>query len=361
MKVAVVGAGVVGASVALRLREGGADVLLIDAAQPGAGATGASFAWVNASSGLDDPAYYALRLAGMEEHARLGDAPWQRRTGHLRWVNGGEDALVARAERARELGYESEVWDAARVQRQLERNAAFPSPETPVVVDRRESWIDAPRLARAMVDRAVALGTAIRLGRRVVDLTVGGVGDVTLVLADGERHRADLVVNAAGAEAGALGGLVGAPLPLTDDPGLVVRLRVSGTPVGRAMHAPGVEIRPDGEDRVLLHSRAVDQRLAGGGHAAPDLVDRLHELGAEVVPALAGADVVDARVGWRPMPADGRPSIGRLGSVPGYVEAVMHSGITLGPLIGRLVAAELLDERIDPLAAPYRPDRFERA
>ena len=38
---------------------------------------------------------------------------------------------------------------------------------------------------------------------------------------------------------------------------------------------------------------------------------------------------------------------------------VMHSGITLGPLVGRLAAMEILDEvRIEPLA-PYRLERFK--
>jgi glycine/D-amino acid oxidase-like deaminating enzyme len=37
---------------------------------------------------------------------------------------------------------------------------------------------------------------------------------------------------------------------------------------------------------------------------------------------------------------------------------VSHSGVTLGPLWGRIVAAELLDGVSDPRLAPYRPARF---
>ena len=39
-------------------------------------------------------------------------------------------------------------------------------------------------------------------------------------------------------------------------------------------------------------------------------------------------------------------------------EAVTHSGITLGPLVGRLLAREMLTGEVDPLIAPFRPDRF---
>ena len=47
-------------------------------------------------------------------------------------------------------------------------------------------------------------------------------------------------------------------------------------------------------------------------------------------------------------------------SVPGYYEAVSHSGITLGPVIGRLLASEILSGKPDRLLADFRPERFAR-
>jgi glycine/D-amino acid oxidase-like deaminating enzyme len=38
--------------------------------------------------------------------------------------------------------------------------------------------------------------------------------------------------------------------------------------------------------------------------------------------------------------------------------AVMHSGVTLGPLVGELAAMELLEGVEIDLLAPYRPARF---
>jgi len=37
---------------------------------------------------------------------------------------------------------------------------------------------------------------------------------------------------------------------------------------------------------------------------------------------------------------------------------VSHSGVTLGPLWGRVATAELLNGRPDPRLAPFRPERF---
>ena len=45
--VLVIGAGCVGANVAYRLAEGGAAVTVLEAGAPGAGVSGASFAWTN--------------------------------------------------------------------------------------------------------------------------------------------------------------------------------------------------------------------------------------------------------------------------------------------------------------------------
>ena len=45
-------------------------------------------------------------------------------------------------------------------------------------------------------------------------------------------------------------------------------------------------------------------------------------------------------------------------SVPGYYEAVSHSGITLAPVIGRLLASEILSGKRDEMLADFRPERF---
>ena len=59
----------------------------------------------------------------------------------------------------------------------------------------------------------------------------------------------------------------------------------------------------------------------------------------------------------RPVPRDGLPVIGAEGPQGIYV-ATMHSGVTLAPLVGRLVAQELNGGQAE-LLAPYRPARFQ--
>jgi glycine/D-amino acid oxidase-like deaminating enzyme len=50
--------------------------------------------------------------------------------------------------------------------------------------------------------------------------------------------------------------------------------------------------------------------------------------------------------------------VGAIPGLDGFYVVVSHSGVTLGPLWGRIAAAELLDGTLDPRLAPYRPTRF---
>lgn len=68
--VVVVGAGIVGASVAYHAARAGATVTLVDAGQPGAGVTADSFAWVAASGVRTGPAA-GMRTTATEEYRRV--------------------------------------------------------------------------------------------------------------------------------------------------------------------------------------------------------------------------------------------------------------------------------------------------
>jgi hypothetical protein len=63
----------------------------------------------------------------------------------------------------------------------------------------------------------------------------------------------------------------------------------------------------------------------------------------------------------------GRPARARRATGPwvagaGAPLAVTHSGVTVAPVLGRLVAREVADGEPDGLLAPFRPGRFaERA
>jgi glycine/D-amino acid oxidase-like deaminating enzyme len=360
-RTAVVGAGIVGASVAYHLSEGGAEVVLIDGEEPGSGTTSTSFAWVNANNKLPRD-YFELNLAGMREHERLHDEigdGWLHPTGNLILPAEGElDNLEKRVERLHSWSYAAEMLPASKVNERLEPQAVFPSQETRVAHFPKESWVDAPALTRTLVQATGRNGASMLFGNVVTGIEVAVKG-LTVSLENGETVHTDAVVNATGAGAAPVAGMVGRELPLDVFPGLLVRVAVPGKPLRHLLHTPHINLRPDGPGYVLLHHGSIDEELTDDFAGAEDpLCAELLQRAQRVLPALQEAKIVEARFGMRPVPADGHSCVGGLSRLPGYYEAVTHSGVTLGPLVGRLLAREILTGEVDPLIAPFRPDRF---
>jgi glycine/D-amino acid oxidase-like deaminating enzyme len=363
LKVAVIGVGIVGSSVAYRLSESGAEVVLIDGAKPGSGTTSTSFAWINANNKLPRD-YFELNVAGMGEHERLQNeigGDWLYSTGNLIWAADEEqENLEKRVERLRSWSYAAEILPASTVTKELEPEAAFPDPDLQIAHFPEESWTDATALTKMLVEAAVRNGAHNYLGNAVSGIEVEDEG-VVLQLEGGEVH-ADAVVNATGAKAATVAEMVGRVLPLDVFPGLLVRVAVPGKPLRHLLHTPRINVRPDGPGYVLLHHDSVDERLTDDFAGTEDpLCAELLERARLVLPALEEAELVEARFGMRPVPADGHSCVGALSAIPGYYEAVTHSGVTLGPLLGRLLAREILTGEVDPLIAPFRADRFPSA
>jgi D-amino-acid dehydrogenase len=78
-----------------------------------------------------------------------------------------------------------------------------------------------------------------------------------------------------------------------------------------------------------------------------------------VAPGLADAAILETRIGFRPMPLDGKPLIGRIPGFDGLVIAngLGSSGLTIGPYAGKLVASEALGLQQEIDLAPFAPLR----
>jgi glycine/D-amino acid oxidase-like deaminating enzyme len=65
------------------------------------------------------------------------------------------------------------------------------------------------------------------------------------------------------------------------------------------------------------------------------------------------------QIGTRPVPIDGFPVVGNIMGETGVFVAVMHSGVTLAPLIGQLLASEMFQISESALLKSFRPSRFK--
>src|ERR1700730_7121541 len=266
IKTIVIGAGVMGASVAYRLAQAGAAVTVLEATRIGGGTSGISFAWTNAHKKPPKP-YHDLNVAGMKAHAALADefgaTPWWHGGGSLEWeAEPDRTAQGENIEQLRSWGYTAE-WITLRQAQELEPDID-PSTigDAPVAYFPDEGWLDPVVYAHAMLSAARRRhGAKVICGARVADLIMTGDRVSGVRTEDGTQHEADMVVNCAGRWTNEVVREAGLHLPLAPTVGLLVfRPRVAPG-LRRVLHTPVINARPDGAGRLMLHWDATDATL----------------------------------------------------------------------------------------------------
>lgn len=269
---AVIGAGVLGICVALRLAQADAEVTLLEQDRPGQGATRSSLAWLNANN-KPPRAYHDLNQAGMrrwaELSASLGGPAWYRPTGNIEWAaSQSEQAqLIARVHRLTKYGYPAHLIGTAEAA-ELEPALNLPGSVHELAWFPDEGYLITKPLISHLAELAVQRGATLLAGEqgRVAGLDLAGTRVRALRTAAGQAIPVNAVVCCAGRWVPEIAGLSGAacPVPLVPwatpgaaAPALVV-LAGPVKPCGpaRVIHGPEICLRPDG-DR-LVHLEAPD-------------------------------------------------------------------------------------------------------
>lgn len=329
----VVGGGIVGASVAYHAARAGAVVTLVDAGRPGAGVTADSFAWIGASGVRTGPAA-TLRATATEEYRRLETelpglpVTW---SGSLSW--GATD-------HAPQAGPGQQIVDTATVA-MLEPSLREP-PEWAVWAP-GDGAADPAGVTERLVAGARALGAGIRPDTPVTGVRRDAAGRVIGVETTAGSLASGTVVLAAGVATAALAAPLGIRVPVDPSPATLFRLSAPAGLVRTVVTTPDFDLRQASTDRLLVAADSRERTLAA---------IRTTFRGGENV------ELLSTRIGRRPMPSDGEPIVGPVGSVPGLYVAVMHSAVTLAAAVGRLVARELVDGVAEPMLAGCRLDRF---
>lgn len=361
MKIAVIGAGAIGANIAYRLAERGAEVVLIDGGAPGSGTSGASFSWLSSFPQLNWPEAAArrrLRLSVNAHFDRLAEeigGDWLDWCGTLTMqsaVPEFDDAVAL----CRDQGAQIEILGAADL-RDIAPELALPATER-VAFELRSGWIDAPAMIGQLLRVFRLGGGELRLGHAVVSLDLGARGPARIGLADGSRIEADVVVNAGGSHASHIAAMAGLAIPVELVPGVMLYGGAGRPDLPRhVVNGARWLIRPDRAFGTAVHWRGegLTARHGNNGHdGAAMLADA-----ARAVPALAGLTPAAQRIGIRAMPQGG-PVIGRLPWLSGYYSAVSHGGIGWGPIWAEIAASEILDGTPAAELATMRPGRFYR-
>ncbi|NKF23483.1 NAD(P)/FAD-dependent oxidoreductase [Solimonas marina] len=357
-KVVVIGAGIIGASIAYHLAKRGASVTVLEKIRPAAGTTEKSFAWLNAFSKKPHP-YYEMNHRGIAGWHRVqqelsdGMLPLQW-GGCVQWFD--DDQSVARVRDAvrqhESWGYPSQMIDPARVPRLLPdvtpgtmRGAAF---------NDIEGTVNPSVAANALLQGAQRLGAQVEFPVEVEGFELSK-SRVTKVRTNGGAIDADSIVIAAGNASPELARPLGLTVALKNSPGLLAHTAPRPIVLERLAFGPGANIKQNPDGSIVTGAS-----FGGtpGVEATREIGESLLRNAQRYLPALAGVPLDNITLGYRVMPADGYPIIGASKTVPNAYVAAMHSGMTLAPLVGELVAMEVLDGiRVD-LLETFRPDRF---
>lgn len=360
--VLVIGAGIIGASIAYHLQRGrdenkGAQVTVLEAGEAGGIATRHSWAWINASWGNPE-AYFRLRHHSMKLWRDLGrcvaglDVNW---CGGLLW-DAPADELQAYVTQHRQWGYDIRAVTRDEARRIEPHLASLPDFAVHVP---EEGSVEPVAAAQAFLAAARKLGAEMISGRKATAIDVAA-GRAVGVITDQGRIAADEIVIAAGTATPTLAATAGVSIPLSAPPGLLAVTNPQPKLLNGLAMAPGMHVRQQPDGRLI----------AGADFGGGDLTEDTGEEAARIA-ALALLDRLQDfftaprhlaldhyTIGHRPTPADGFPAIGRAPGIDGLSIAVTHSGITLAPAIGQGLADEILAGRSNPLLASYGPARF---
>lgn len=400
-RVAVVGGGIVGLSAAWHLQDAGVDVDVLDAGEPGRGASYGNAGWITPDLVEPLPSPAALRSGAIGllrpgSPVRLGDM----RPSTLRLLTAlalastpgrsrrSAEALRPLAGRALaaydELaGCEGAATTSAPVlavfsstaaaerfvnghadaadhlrpldrEQSLELEPALGSDVEAGVLIESQRFVDPYAVTAALAADVQRRGGRVRTSHRVAALEADSAG-VYVRSSDTERY--DAVVVAAGVDSASLVRAYGVRVPLAAGRGYSFSTARDGAPA-LPVYIP--------ERRLACTPLPDGYRVVGvmefGSHGRRPRSRRIDDMAAAAAPFLrAGGEALEPRdqwVGSRPCTPDGLPLIGATSS-PRIHVATGHGmwGVTLGPVSGELVRDSVLGRRPAVPLAPFSPLR----
>ncbi len=293
----------------------------------------------------------------------------------VRWggsLEGNADAsleaeLVRRVAEQQDWGERTRLVDSVELSK-LEPDVDF-SGLRQVVFSENDGATDPVTATHAFLNGAVALGarvehpcelTGVELAARRLTAVQTSRGDIA----------ADRLVLATGAAANAGKRFADWDVPLRDAPGATALTTPMPRLVQRVLWMPGVHVHQRDDGRIVLGEEAGPPQ--GEAHAlrlqahpndfpareiALEHAERMRAAAQRYLPGFTRAEFESARICWRPMPLDGYPVLGASPARPDVYLAIMHSGVTLAPVVGELVSQEIVSGGLADLLKDFRPDR----
>jgi len=354
--IVIIGAGLIGLSIAYELAKRGAKVRIVEA-----GDSAASASWTGAgklapftdAEGGEEQEHFLATALGVyqifvkELHKRTGIDPYLRIDGIIDVAHDEFEAVRLRERVAALVGRGIHAhWFEPDDARDIEPGLGPATVGASLIED--EGQIDSRQLGKAL--RAACVDAGVQLEEQTGPVAL--VADAERVLgvrAGADFVGAETVVNATGAFAGELRGVPSeVRIDITPVKGQMLSMRTPRPVIKRLVSAPGAYVIPRTDGTVLI-GETVEE--AGFDTAVdPAAIERLRTAAARAVPALAECEVAETWAGLRPRSANGLPFIGAT-ALSGYFVAAGHyrNGILLAPATA-LAIANVLEGKTSPAA-----------
>jgi glycine oxidase len=376
--VLIIGAGIIGLSIAWRAAQRGMRVLVADPA-PGSGATQAAAGML---APVAEAAYAEKELFRLGRESLLrypafaaelteltGEPTGFRQCGTLQVAYDSSDLAVLD-----ELYILQESFGVpARRLTARECRAAEPMLDPSVrggLLAANDGSVDPRLLTRALLAAVDAAG-GVLARQSAAELKITGGRAAGALLADGTQVLARWVVLAAGWQSGTIAGLpAGVTPPVRPVKGQILRLRptpaalAAGLPPGLLartvrgiVRGSSVYLVPRQSGELVIGATqeelGADTRVTAGG------VWELLRDARTLVPGITELELAEAVAGLRPGTPDNAPVLGPSG-LPALVLATGHfrSGVLLAPVTADIITDYLDTERLPDAALPFLPQRF---
>jgi glycine oxidase len=370
-KTVIIGAGVIGLSIAWRLAQAGCKVTVYERGEAGRGASWAA-AGMLAAAVETEPGEEALLPLTLESQrlwpefareleAAAGISVEYRDEGTIvvALTRDDLDQLRFTYEFQRGLGLDLEWLSAAAVQR-LEPHLR--PGLSGAVLSWRDHQVENRRVGRALAIALRRAGAALHECCPVREIEIAG-GRAVGVLTVRGREPADAVVLSAGAWSREIGGIPCPHLPPVrpiKGQMLALQMDVTAPLLRHVIWLPRGYLVPRRDGRLVVggtvEERGFDEALTAGGMLA------LIEGAWRAVPAIEDLPIVETWVGFRPGSRDDAPMLGPSG-IDRLVIATGHhrNGILLTPLTAAAISGYVLTGQVPEILRSFAPDRFAAA
>ena len=341
--VVIVGAGIIGLSLAMELRRAGASVTVLDRGEPGREASSAAAGMLVTGDPGSHPA--------LAELAKASAVLYPTFVAELELHSAMTVGLENRG--AMYIAEKDEELPSAALSQEEIRKLEPALAEQPRVCFLKEQSVDPRLLAQAAVAAAKQIGVVIHHETRVdsVELTKDHHLQVSTSHAP---YSTATFVNCAGAWAASI---AGAPAPTHPVKGQMLAVIPQQCKLRHVIRSRFVYLVPRKDGRVLIGSTLED---AGFDKSVnPTTIQQLLKAAAHLWPTIEEAKILEAWAGLRPGSPDELPILGP-GRLPGTYVATGHfrNGILLAPITATVMSELIQGKSPSVDLRPFISTRF---